>query len=342
MKSLRILAVIILLLERIFYKFSSYLNNIAKRFNKLYTKNSKFAEYRTRKPTLIDPSLSTIFNNVHDEFYINTKRYYDDGIVVLQNQPFKKDIPKLLIDIKKIFQPMTEYFDQAPNIYKYNTIWDSSGRRWYFNKFMGTLQLHVPNMNNYSTQQNPNFSGDIGGHINLYNTNSLKKDFPLLKKILEDKLLKKFVSYSNNTNELINSIVIERRTHAPVADRDDFLPHVDKGHGVFKSFIYLNNVNQSNGPLYISKGSHHWGLYPKFLKDIYLRKMGDTSIEKALKTDIKKKWGINPLEPGVGSAGDQILFCPNALHHASSPIKNLERWTVQIYYNSELLWASDK
>ena len=306
--SLNIASAILKLLKRVWNEL-----------NKLPIRIGIFAEYQAKTPTLTDPGLSTTLN-VSDDIYELAAHYYDDGVVVLHDQSFKREMPDLLADLKKEFCPMVKYFDQAPNVYSRNFFWDSRGRRWFLNKPKGVLQLSVPySVNNtYNARLHPMYSEQL----DLYNTDSLKRDFPVFEKILGDELLRKFVSYANKTNQLPSHIVIERRIHASIADRDDFLPHVDMSEGVFKSFIYLNDVGRLNGPIHVSKGSHHWGLYPRLLKDIYL---GQTKHASILKTDIGSKWGINLFEPIVGSAGDQVLVSTNALHHASSPMKNLER-----------------
>ena len=104
----------------------------------------------------------------------------------------------------------------------------------------------------------------------------------------------------------------------------------------FKNYVYLNNVDETNGALAISNGSHHWKLYPKLLEYLKVRK------NKTFPLKYIKRLKIPPILPFFGEANKVFGFTGNAVHRATNVHKGKERWTIQIYYHSLLPWSTEK
>ena len=177
-----------------------------------------------------------------------------------------------------------------------------------------------------------------GCDVPPYTISNGLSEFSYLKKILTQSSILNLVHYANfgDTNPLL--IKIERKTYTFQENKyNEHYIHADTiNKSTFKYYVYLNDVDETNGAFAISKSSHHWKMYPKLLEYLKVRK------NKTFPLKYIKRLKIPPILPFYGKANTVFGFSGNTLHRATNVHKGKERWTIQIYYYSQLLWSTEK
>lgn len=115
--------------------------------------------------------------------------------------------------------------------------------------------------------------------------------------------------------------------------------HFDKKR-FFKGMIYLNDVNESHGPI-------HFGKIKKSLKIENLRKKLPENYKDLNLNDIQEKDLIEKPKPLLGKKGDIILFDTNEPHHAGIVLSNFTRKVLRFdfthkSFNDESLYIKLK
>ena len=268
------------------------------------------------------------------ENYNLLKTYYENGFVVIDGDTFEGEGETIILDIKEHFSEMIQWYDSLTAESKTIFLWDKRGIRWKLNKAKGLLQMMIPNPNH------PKFSKLKSGfedHTSPYTLQEFLQEFPIFQKVIYHSSLLQLANYANFGDSEPTSIILERKLHGVDSDLDEFQPHVDHTMVVFKSFLYLNEVNDANGPLHLREGTHHWKKNPKLLEIIKTDNIRRFHVNGTL-----DKLKLPPCKVVQGKAGTQVAFSTNAVHHASNPEPGYERWSMQIYFYTFEPWSTDK
>jgi len=270
------------------------------------------------------------------------REYYENGITLLDKIDLETQNYNFLNTVRELFEPMIEKYNTAPIKDKDLNYFDEKGRFWKFNNAKGGLSVSFTN-ENHPFSQEKFYPRD--NDVKSYCFQDACDDFPFLKQLTHNTKVLRLFNYANFGEEKWTqpySIKLERRTNAffdkatgPV-DRWPHIPHLDHHKTASKCFLYLNDVNEENGPIALSPSSHHWKLYP-MLTELFLARK-----KTVFSNQIIKKMGVNPLKPYCAQAGTLLCFSTNAIHGATNIAEGKERWSVHLLYYTEKDWATDK
>lgn len=127
--------------------------------------------------------------------------------------------------------------------------------------------------------------------------------------------------------------------------QDDGMPECN----VLTAMIFLNEVNEFNGPMLLIPGSHKAGTVdgdenaPEGAEDWYAEYQHSTSYMSALTSDLKYTLKQSTLAKWVkqkgivsakGNAGDVLFFHGNVFHASSNNLSPWDRYTFLVTYNS--------
>lgn len=257
------------------------------------------------------------------------KTYYEDGITAIDRiDPQQTTL--LLNSVKEVLGDAIHAFDSAKQEDRWVTCVDDRGRHWTYYTLGGQVYIDIPNGDNLSL---------CGAEYDAqtYTIQRLFEDHPHFQKLLQHPLLLEFCKYANCCDITPNILRVDRRIHASAANViSDAFPHVDDTRGMVKIYLYLNDVDETNAPFAISKGSHHWGWYPKLLELLMVLKI------KMYTPDMIRRCGINPFEFYFGKAGTLLGISTNAVHRSTNLEEGKERWTVQLIYYLKDTWRTEK
>lgn len=124
-------------------------------------------------------------------------------------------------------------------------------------------------------------------------------------------------NFSNNKKEVIETQIFHR-------DSDDT--------NLLKAFVYLNDVNENNGPFAFIQGTHRKFRSLFFWWFLKLFRLRDRSASLS-DSSVRKYFNKNRIKTIVGKAGSCILADTNGLHKGTKP-KIGYRILVNIIYTS--------
>ena len=118
--------------------------------------------------------------------------------------------------------------------------------------------------------------------------------------------------------------------------------HIDRGYGVLKFCLFLEDIDSRNGPFCIIPGSHKW---PKNLRSFFHRlfhlffegyydKIPDAKVNKYINVGLEKTL--------TGKAGDLLIVNTSAFHKATALEQNAKREVFWIYTKFPDLLSSIK
>lgn len=145
----------------------------------------------------------------------------------------------------------------------------------------------------------------------------------ILPIILDERLLSYSTAYHGAVPKLTYVKVF--RSHAnDLPNWDTNLFHADTGsYWILKAIIYLDEVNEGDGPFTYAKGSHHHRFLPGFNNDEFKLKYQDEEIVELCSEE--------NIVNCVGSPGDVFLADTTGFHRASKP-KNKDRIAIIANY----------
>jgi len=106
--------------------------------------------------------------------------------------------------------------------------------------------------------------------------------------------------------------------------------HIDRGYGVLKFCLFLEDIDSRNGPFCIIPGSHKWSknLRNFFYRFFHLFFEGDDKIHDA---KVNKYINVGLEKTLTGKAGDLLIVNTSAFHKATDLEQNTKREVFWIY-----------
>ena len=127
-----------------------------------------------------------------------------------------------------------------------------------------------------------------------------------------------------NVMTMANKVVFSKKNEGSGAGW-----HKDSYGKQFKSIIYLNDVENNNGPFQLVKNSNN--LFNVLKTSIFLNKSyPNTRFENV---EIQKIFNSKNLETLIGKAGTLIFFDPSLIHRGA-PLISSQRYAITNYYDS--------
>ena len=150
------------------------------------------------------------------------------------------------------------------------------------------------------------------------------------RKILDfhsNKIASRLASCVNHTESLAAFTLAGRLSQENSSSGEGW--HRDAFYSQFKAMVYLTDVEESNGPFEILKGSHRLGNILKDMKianlDFHQYRLENTHIETLVNSG---RYTLNPL---TGPAGTLIYFDSSAVHRGR-PLKEGCRVSLTTYF----------
>ena len=264
------------------------------------------------------------------------QEFYDTGIAFIPVENFEASTKKFLNNIQEIFKKPIQRFSSSPIEDKSVEYFDEKGRNWKYYNAESILSVRLADPRHYLYREMSNIYGDYKGD-SPYTLSSAITEFPYLQDVLRNPTTLKLADYANFNDSEPVQIKIERKTYTTKGEKyNEHYIHLDTvDRSTFKSYVYLNDVSKKNGAITFSQKTHHWKLYPRLLKYIHVR-------GKQFPLEQINKLKIPPLQPVCGKTGTVIGFTGNGVHSAANVEQEQERWTLQCYYYSKTLWATNK
>ena len=115
-------------------------------------------------------------------------------------------------------------------------------------------------------------------------------------------------------------------------DKGEHCFHIDRGYGVLKFCLFLEDINEKNGPFCIIPGSHKWSksfksTFHRFFSTFYktTKHLSDEETQKYIDINLQKTL--------TGKAGDLLVVNTGAFHKGTSLGKNTIREVCWLYIN---------
>ena len=114
-------------------------------------------------------------------------------------------------------------------------------------------------------------------------------------------------------------------------DFEEHLYHIDRGYGVLKFCLFLNDINIQNGPFCIIPGSHKWSAnFRNFFYRLFHFFIEGRN-DKISHSNIHKYFNKSDEKKLVGKVGDLLIVNTGAFHRASEMKVNFTREVFWIY-----------
>ena len=142
-----------------------------------------------------------------------------------------------------------------------------------------------------------------------------------------NKIASRLASCVNHTESLPAFTLAGRLSQANSSSGEGW--HRDAFYSQFKAMVYLTDVEETNGPFEILKGSHRLGNILKDMKiaklDFHQYRLENTHIEALINS---RRYTLNPL---TGPAGTLIYFDSSAIHRGR-PLEQGKRVSLTTYF----------
>ena len=111
----------------------------------------------------------------------------------------------------------------------------------------------------------------------------------------------------------------------------EHLYHIDRGYGVLKFCLFLNDINIQNGPFCIVPGSHKWSVnFRNFFHRLF-HFFIEGKNDKIPHSKVHKYFNKSDEKKLVGKAGDLLVVNTGAFHRATGMKVNSTREVFWIY-----------